>query len=94
MNDIVALFERIKILMRYKCKPYVMRYKDYEKSPYRGIYITIARWCNQPQFLYKKSFREFCEMRADSNRYMCEFEDCFPVTAGRYFDMKWSDYNN
>lgn len=94
VNDIEALFARIKILMRHRCLPYVMRYKDYEKSPYRGMYITIARWCNQPSFIKKKSFREFCEANGENSasmRYMTEFEDRFPITAGKYFDMKWSE---
>jgi hypothetical protein len=37
-----------------------MRHSDYLKSPYKGIYSSIAAWCNQPQFLKKMSFREFC----------------------------------
>lgn len=91
LRDIADLFERIEILIRYKCKPYVMRYKDYEKSPHRGMYITIARWCNQPQFLTKKSFREFCELRSDSERYMKTFENEHPYIAQRFFDMKWKE---
>ncbi len=93
-NDIADLFERIKILISHRCLPYVMRYKDYEKSPYRGMYITIARWCNQPSFIKKKSFREFCEANGEksaSMRYMREFENEHPEIAEKYFDMKWSD---
>lgn len=91
--DIRDVFERIRILMRYKALPYIMRYKDYERSPYRGIYITLARWCNQPGFFKKKSFREFCYTRADSTRYMEAFERYNPGIADQYFDMKWSDFN-
>ena len=98
LNDIEALFARIKILIQNRCLPYVMRYKDYEKSQYRGMYITIARWCNQPSYIKKKSFREFVfdtKGQGDSaKRYAAEFEEHLPITAGRYFDMKWSDYNN
>ena len=53
LKDIVDLFKRIRILMSYGCLPYVMRYKDYELSTYRGIYITVASWCNQPSFSEK-----------------------------------------
>lgn len=66
-NDIRDLFERIKILMSYGCLPYVMRYKDYELSPYRGMYISIASWCNQPSLFRKMSFSEFCKNRGMSN---------------------------
>lgn len=95
-KDICDLFERIKVLMEHRCLPYVMRYKDYKKSPYKGMYITIARWCNQPSFIKKKSFREFVEHTAkDGERaamqYMKDFEEHFPITAGKYFDWKWKE---
>ena len=40
---------------------YIMRHEYYNRSPYKGMFITLARWCNQPSFLKKKSFRQFCE---------------------------------
>lgn len=67
VKDIVDLFERIKILMEYGCLPYVMRYKDYELSPYKGIYITAASWCNQPSFFRKMTFEEFSKARGMNN---------------------------
>lgn len=66
-NDIRDLFERIEILMSYGCLPYVMRYKDYELSPYRGMYIAITMWCNQPGFFKKSSFSDYCKIRGMSN---------------------------
>lgn len=90
--DIADLFERIKILIEHRCLPYIMRYKDYELSPYRGMYITIARWCNQPSFIKKKTFREFCEANGENSasvRYMREFEAAHPSIAESYFDMRW-----
>lgn len=93
-QDIRDLFERIKILFSYNALPYIMRYEDYEQSPYRGMYITIARWCNQPSFAKKQSFREFVEKnfadgRPASLRYATEFEREHPEVAKTYFDMKW-----
>lgn len=93
-NDIADLFERIKILISYHALPYIMRYKDYVLSPYKGIYITVARWCNQPSFVKKKSFRDFCEANGDNSaamRYLREFENDHPEIASKYFDMKWID---
>lgn len=94
-QDITDVFERVRILMDYKALPYIMRYADYQKSPYRGMYNTIARWCNQPSFVKKKSFREFCLNTPGQNksapRYMAEFEKQYPEIAKRYFDMKWVD---
>ena len=96
-QDIIDLFERIKILISNQCLPYIMRHKDYDTSPYRGMYITLARWCNQPSFVKKKSFREYC-VEVKSNgvgssawRYMTEFENMYPEIAKQYFDMKWGE---
>ena len=41
-NDIADLFERIRILMKYKCLPYIMRYMDYILSPFRG---NVHKYC-------------------------------------------------
>lgn len=91
--DIRDLFERIRILFRYQALPYVMRYKDYEGSPYRGMYITIARWCNQPSFAKKCSVREFAEKSgATSLDYIGAFERDYPEIAEEFYDMKWSDF--
>lgn len=78
VKDIIDLFERIKILMKYGCLPYVMRYKDYELSPYRGIYITVASWCNQPSLFRKMTFEEFSKARGMNNedykKYKLDFD--------------------
>ena len=39
-----------------------MRHVDYLKSPYVGIYKTIARWCNQPGFYRNYSLNEFIDL--------------------------------
>ena len=92
VQDVVELFERVKILIGYHALPYIMRYKDYEQSPYRGIYITVARWCNQPSFIKKMSFREFCEANGEKSsamKYLSTFEAEHPEIAKQYFDTKW-----
>ena len=58
--DIGNTFERIRILMEFGCIPYVMKHVLCRDSPYYGIYIQIARWCNQPNQFKKMSFEEFC----------------------------------
>ncbi len=65
-NDIISLFERIKILIEYGCIPYVMRYEKYNSSCYRGIYINAAAWCNQPNLFKKMTFSDFCKQRGMS----------------------------
>ncbi len=100
-EDIEGVFERIKLLMKYGCLPYIMRFQNYKQSKYRGIYIQLARWCNQPNFFKKKSFRQFCEANRDYSKTdrcaayqsMVEFEKDRPDIAQRYFDMRYDDEN-
>lgn len=99
LQDIIDVFKRIKILMKYGCLPYIMRFNRYEESPYRGMYINLARWCNQPSFFKKKSFREFCfanqkensKIECASVRYMRDFEELYPEIAKEYFDIKFEE---
>lgn len=97
-QDIHDLMERISILMAYHCLPYIMRYKDYHKSPYKGFYNAVSWWCNQPAFFKKASFREFCESNQKrvegecaAMRYLSKVEHDFPDIAETYFDLKWRD---
>ncbi len=102
-NDIRDTFERIKILMKYGCLPYIMRYDSYKNSPWRSLYIQIARWCNQPQFFKKKSFRQFCEANQDYHKNkdtncsayqaLLDFEKAFPNIAAEYFDLRFEEEN-
>ena len=94
-QDVFELLQRVEILMRNRCIPYVMRFMKYTESPYRGVYITIARWCNQPSFYKKKSLREFaiCNgINSSCYKYLEEFERMYPE-AGYYFDLKYEELN-
>lgn len=100
-KDIADLFERIKILMKYGCLPYVMRYKDYELSPYKGIYITAARWCNQPSFFKKMSFAEYSKNAGMNNKMYSKYKMQFDKYLGdggkkgsswRYMEKFAEDY--
>ena len=98
-QDIIDTFERVKILMKYRCLPYIMRHKNYENSPYKGTYINLARWCNQPQFFKKKSYREYCEANqartkivvCSAMRYLLQIEEKYPEIAKEYFDLKYEN---
>ena len=92
-QDIFDLFTRIAILMRHRCLPYVMRFDRYKESPYRGMYITIARWCNQPNFFKKQTFREFIATNGENSaaaKYAREFEATCPECSA-FFDMRFPD---
>ena len=99
VDDIVNAFERIKILMKYGCIPYIMRYKEYENSEMRGMYITLARWCNQVSFYKKNSFRQYCTdvssngVGSSAYRYMTDFESKYPDVARQYFDLRFEELN-
>lgn len=91
VNDIFSLMKRIKILMKWKCSPYVTRFYKWQESPYRGVIVTIARWSNQSSFYKKQSLMEFAEesngMNSSSARYLHTFESMYPEIKP-YFDMK------
>lgn len=99
--DILGVFERVEILMKYGCLPYIMRFEKYKDSKYKGVYTELARWINQPQFFKKKSFRQFCEANRDYNKSencasyqaLLLFEKDRPDIAKQYFDMKYEDVN-
>ena len=100
-HDIESVFVRIATLMKYDCIPYIMRYESYKDSYWRPLYVNIARWCNQPQFFKKKSFREFCEANqayhknketmCSAYKAMTDFESRFPDIAAKYFDLRFEE---
>lgn len=90
-QDIFDLLLRIRLLMQHRCLPYVMRFARYTESPYRGMYVTLARWCNQPSFFKKKSLYEFAianGIESACYKYVRDFEAEHPEAA-LYFDMKF-----
>ena len=104
--DIENAFKRLKLLMKFKCLPYLMRFQDENHSPwkqseYRGMYVALARWGNQPNLFKKMSFRQFCEANqklhktsgtlCSSMKALSEFEAKHPEIAKEYFDLKFGD---
>lgn len=100
-KDIENAFERIHILMKHSCLPYIMRYESYKNSRWRSLYVQLARWCNQPQFFKKKSFRQFCKANQEYHKNpktlcaackaMLDFEASFPNIAAKYFDLRFEE---
>jgi len=103
IRDVLSLLIRIKILMEHGCVPYIMRHQDYEKSPFKDLYVQLARWCNQPQFFKKKSFREYCKANQDygkkktglckSQEVLEAFEKEYPTVSSRFFDLRYDEVN-
>lgn len=106
-TDIENMWKRVELLMRYQCLPYIMRYRNKNETPwkdskYRGMYVTMARWCNQPSFFKKKSFRQYCEANqalvkteghiCSSMKALLDFEAEYPEIAAKYFDLRFDEH--
>lgn len=98
-QDLWDLWERIELLMKYQCIPYIMRFNRYEESPYRGTYVDLANWCNLPSLFKKKSFHEFITYlqsrrikECASVKYLKKVTKDMPELVHRYYDIKFSDY--
>ena len=92
VKDIADTFERLKMLMKFGCLPYLMRFDRYLESPYKGTYINLSRWCNQPNIFKKMSYRQFCVangLESSTNRYLMQLENDYPDVAKEYFDIKF-----
>lgn len=91
--DIVETFQRIKIIASYGALPYIMRYSGWDKGSMRGMYINIARWCNQPAIFKKMSFRKFSYSSPEHHaqyRYAKEFENKYPSVAKMFYDIRYN----
>ena len=80
-KDIEGAFYRIKTLMEYGCLPYIMRFEKYKDSRFKSLYTQLARWCNQPNFFKKMSFRQYCVRNEEYHQ-------------GIQYDTKNGEYNN
>lgn len=105
--DIKNMWKRVALLMKYRCVPYIMRYQNkndapWKKSEFREMYITMARWCNQPSFYKKMSFRQYCEANQDrvktkekdctAMRVLKKFEIEYPEIVAEYFDLCFDEF--
>ncbi len=106
ITDIINIFVRVEVLMKNGCLGYVMRHEDYRNHLLCNIYVQIARWCNQPQFYKKMSFKEFidrnqywtktdndCMSMKTYKQFMSHF-DHYEEQLNYYFNMKYDDLNN
>lgn len=94
-RDIEDTFRRIELLGKYKALPYIMRFNKYSDSPYRGLYVTLARWINQFSYFKKQSLYEYVTItdynsggRA-SQKYIAEFKQELPDLADKYLYKKF-----
>ncbi len=95
-RDLIDVFRRIELLGRYQALPYLMRFNKYEESPYRGIYVTLARWINQPGFFRNKSFNEFIDMTLERGekapaKYREDLLKDYPDIITEWFSRKYME---
>jgi len=99
LQDLRNTFERVRILMKYNCMAYIMRYKAYQKSAYAGVYIQLASWCNQPKFFNRVTFRQYCyagqsklnSAPSASVRAFNKLEQDAPDIVADYADLQFTD---
>ena len=84
LQDIIDLFERTRILMKYDARPYVMRFERWIESPFKQLYILFCTWVNGSVMFYASSFRE----NAEDNKAAIQFAKDYPEIAKKYYDMK------
>ena len=63
-NDISSVFERVRILGRNGCLPYLTRFERYKDSPYSSLYSYLNIWINFYPLFSTLSFVEWCESRS------------------------------
>lgn len=88
-QDIKDVFNRINLLRRYHMLPYIMRHKNYKNAPkiFYGMYVDLARWCNQFSFFKRNTLREYCRdvkcngVMSAAYKYICEYEKRYPYIS-------------
>jgi len=89
IKDIVEIFERLKILMQYKCLSYIMVFEKWKQSPYLDLYQAIRSWCNTPANFKKKSFNQ----SSKENKHLLNFKRKYSFIVKKYFDLKYGEIN-
>jgi hypothetical protein len=87
ITDIAEIFERLKILMKYKCIPYLMKFERWESSPFPEMYSALTSWCNQPSSFKKMSFLQSIKKA----KHFLTFRRKYPDVVEKYFDLKYGE---
>lgn len=96
-QDIRDAFERVMILSKYSAYPYIMRYERCYTAPepYRGVYVYLTMWCNQPNMFIKTSYEVNSKCVSMGNKYYAKYKrniDLYEKEVGkknagwRYYD--------
>lgn len=93
VQDLRDIFTRLQILGAYSCSPYIMRFLRHTESPFRRIYVNLARWCNQFSFFKKLSFLEFCKRSGpgsyeNTTQFLAQYPDFEKSMTTVYFKVQ------
>jgi hypothetical protein len=90
VRDIIELFERLKILMKYRCVPYLMRFYKWQDSPqpFREIYESIVSF-GAPIIFKKQTFFDY-----KTTKGVLAFAKKYPEIADKYFNMRYGEIND
>lgn len=91
LQDSIDLLARIKILMEFGARPYIMQFEKHKVNPLHELYDSIKSWCNSGSCFQKQSLRDFCKSHK-SLPMLKDFEKKHPDIAKKYFDIKYTDY--
>lgn len=64
-HDFQSVLDRIDLLKRYNCLPYVMRYENCRSSPLKSRYAKLASWANQPWAFVKYTLQQYIDYEAE-----------------------------
>lgn len=84
-NDIIEIFERLKILNKYQIAPYLMRHENYKNSPFAKFYTILSSWCNTPQIYKRMSMKEYHK----ESKVFQQFQINYPEIDNKYFNNKF-----
>jgi hypothetical protein len=75
-QDVKDAFERVFILSKYSAYPYIMRYEKCYTAPepYRGVYVYLTMWCNQPNTFIKSSYEVSSKCVSMGNKYYAKYK--------------------
>ena len=68
-RDFQSALDRLTLIKRYECLPYVMRYENCKSSPFKSRYAKLAAWANQPRFFVKYSFQQYLDYETEYRKF-------------------------
>ena len=96
-RDVVELFERLKVLMKYRCVPYIMRFIKWKECPpvFYPVYEAVNSF-GAPIIFKKKTFLEYATPSSTGKGRMkgiVKFVREYPQIADKYFNLRYGEIN-